>query len=144
MKSHQPQHNIHSVRDIVGRVVFKDRWFVVMAKGDGFLLQMRYKEEDVVTGILAEQHTRKWYISRYATESEIVQTALKCVLTSQEHIGREGFFYRGVKVYGPHLNVNDLIRLVQLGEEGAGSGLREQRRTPPGADVGVPSPRRKR
>ncbi len=134
MKTRQPEHNIHSVRDIVERVAFRDRWFVVVAKGDGFLLQMRYKEEDVQTGELAEQHTRKWYISRYATESEIVQTALKCVLTSQEHIGREHFLYRGVKVYGPHLNVNDLIRLVEMGE------LDEQRRTPPGPDVG---PRKK-
>lgn len=120
------------VRAIVSQIRFRDRSFVVLQKGDGFLLQMRYMEPDVRTGAMAEQHTRKWYISRFATESEIVQTALKCVLTSQEHIGREHFLYQGVKVFGPHLDVNDLIRLVRQGE------LDEQRRLPPGPDVGRP------
>lgn len=134
----QTQKTYDEVMEIVKNVGFRDRIFILLHKGDGFLLQMQYIEPDVLTGKPAPQHTRKWYISPWATESEIVQTALKCVLTSQEHIGREGFTYRGFKVYGPHLDVQDLMRLVH---EGA---LREQRRNPPGADVGFntggPSP----
>jgi hypothetical protein len=127
--------NLKEVLAIVSAVEFRDRRFIVLEKGDGFLLQMQYRDMDVITGEIAEQHTRKWYVSPYATESEIVQTMLKCVLTSQEHIGREHFLYKGEKVYGPHLNVNDLITVAKQGR------LREERRTPPGADVGPPSVR---
>lgn len=119
------------VKEIVDQLTFKDRLFKLLKKGDGFLLQMQYIEADVLTGKLAKQHTRKWYISPHATESEIVQTGLICVLTSQEHIGREHFKYKGLKLYGPHMNVTDLTEMVQQGL------LREQRRDPPGADVGV-------
>lgn len=119
------------VEAIIAQVEFRDRTFVVLDKGDGYLLQMRYRDADVITGEITDQHTRKWYVSPWATESEIVQTALKCVLTSQEHIGREFFLYKREKVYGPHLNVNDLIAVARSGR------LREERRQPPGADVGA-------
>lgn len=120
------------VKEIIDQVSFKDRLFKVLKKGDGFLIQMQYIEADVRTGKMARQHTRKWYVSPWATESEIVQTALKCVLTSQEHIGREHFRYMGEKLYGPHMNVRDLIDMV------TSNRLKEERRDPPGADVGVP------
>ncbi len=119
------------IKTIIDQVAFKDRLFKLLKKGDGFLLQMQYIETDVLTGKMAKQHTRKWYISPWATESEIVQTALKCVLTSQEHIGREHFKYMGEKVYGPHNNVRDLVELTRAGR------LKQERRDPPGTDVGV-------
>ena len=44
-------------------------------------------------------------------KSEIVQTALKCILTSAEHRVREHFKYRGSRVYGPHFDVEALHEL---------------------------------
>jgi len=51
----------------------------------------------------------KWYLSRHATESEVVLTALKGVLTALEHEAREQFTYRGVALFGPHVDVRALI-----------------------------------
>ena len=54
-------------------------------------------------------------MSHEATRSEVVQTALKCVLTSVEHEARESFTYRGRAIFGPHLDVDVLHSL--LGED---------------------------
>lgn len=58
-------------------------------------------------------HTRKWLLSRHMTNSELVQTAFKCVLTSIEHEARELFTYRGARVFGPHFNIDDLVSVCQ-------------------------------
>lgn len=52
------------------------------------------------------------HISEHATESEIVQTALKCILTSAEHNVREHFTYGGTLVFGPHINISKLLSLL--------------------------------
>ena len=59
-----------------------------------------------------EHKTRKWLLSRHMTKSEIVQTALKCVLTAIEHEARERFTYRGERVFGPHISIDELLRLA--------------------------------
>jgi len=58
-----------------------------------------------------EQTTRKWLLSQWMVPGEIVQTALKCVLTAIEHEAREQFTYRGERVFGPHFSIDELVRL---------------------------------
>ena len=58
------------------------------------------------------QRTRKWQLSAHMTPSELVQTALKCVLTSLEHEAREHFTYRGAAIFGPHFDVEALVRIA--------------------------------
>jgi hypothetical protein len=64
-------------------------------------------------GAMFKQTTRKWLLSPFMTDSEIVQTAFKMILTAQEHETREKFLYEGVPVYGPHFDVNDLVGLAK-------------------------------
>ena len=47
------------------------------------------------------------------TDSEIVGTAFKAVLTAIEHEARERFTFKGVPVYDSHLNVHKLVELRQ-------------------------------
>lgn len=54
-------------------------------------------------------HSRKWLLSEHMTRSEIVQTALKAVLTAAEHEAREKFKYKGHAVFGPHISVERLL-----------------------------------
>lgn len=107
----QPKKSKAEIEAIIREIKFMDREFIISTMGDGFYLQMTYFEMDVDTGKLELQKTRKWYISPYATTSEIAQTAFKCVITSQEHIAREHFTYKGERVYGPHLDVEELVAL---------------------------------
>jgi len=55
------------------------------------------------------QVSRKWYVSRWATESEVLQTALACVLMAAEHEMREQFLVDGRPIYGPHWPAETLI-----------------------------------
>jgi hypothetical protein len=54
---------------------------------------------------------RKWYLSPYMTESELVQTALKAALTAEEHEAREAFLYHGKRIFGPHISVRALMEV---------------------------------
>lgn len=91
-------------------VAYLDYTFDVEA-GERMYLQAKYMERDIVTGELEMQFTRKWYVSREATKSEIVQTAFKCCITSAEHRCREDFKYRGRRIFGPHFDVDALHRV---------------------------------
>jgi len=100
--------NQKQIEDIVRNVDFRGEKFVIMPKCDGYLLQLTYYEADVdkPDGPPILQKGRKWYISSYATESEIVQTCLLACLTSMEHRTREHFKYRGYRLFGPHIDIH--------------------------------------
>lgn len=91
-----------TIDEILGRIRFRDWWFRVLPIGDGFSLQVCF----VAAG--AAQHGRKWYVSSHATDGEVVQTALKSVLTALEHEAREDFTYRGRAIFGPHCSLDAL------------------------------------
>jgi hypothetical protein len=57
---------------------------------------------------------RKWRLSPHMTDGEVVQTALLAVFTALEHEAREKFTFRGVALFGPHL---DIYRLVELARD---------------------------
>lgn len=57
--------------------------------------------------------SRKWRLSLHMTRSEIVQTALKAVLTAVEHEARERFLYKGQPIFGPHHDVDALVELCE-------------------------------
>lgn len=103
---------IEEVREIVSQISYEDYEFKVLDYSGMMLLQGRYVEPDIITKDPTDQHTRKWYISSHAVASEIVQTALLCVLTSAEHRVREHFFYKGKRVFGPHFDVEALHELA--------------------------------
>jgi hypothetical protein len=80
-------------------------------------LQAEFHSPCSDTGALTLQKTRKWLLSEHMTESELVQTAFKCVLTSIEHEAREQFKYKGQAIFGPHFNVRDLVELAASGRK---------------------------
>lgn len=83
--------------------------------GEGYFVQLRYVEKDIVTGNPEDQHGRKWYVSAHSCKSEVVQTVLKACLTSAEHMIREHFRYRGATIFGPHFDVDVLAEGIEKG-----------------------------
>src|SRR5271169_4268692 len=108
--------SILELSEILKNVYYPGYRFQMSGIGDRIYLQGFYMEEDVDTRKLEEQKTRKWYISNLATDSEIVQTVLKCVLTSAEHRVREHFMYKNARVFSPHYNIEDLVLLSKKGK----------------------------
>lgn len=101
------------MREVVSLISFEDYTFEVGEKNGVTFLRASYTEPDIITKEPSLQKTRKWILSEHAVKSEIVQTAFKCVLTSMEHRAREGFLYRGERVYGPHFDVEALVEIAR-------------------------------
>jgi hypothetical protein len=108
--------SIVQIQRIISDITFRDWEFLITEKGDGFLIQISYRTVDVDTGEMALQKGRKWYVSSWAIESEIVQTCLKAVITVMEHEAREHFLYKGVRAFGPHFDINALVELARWGK----------------------------
>jgi hypothetical protein len=105
-------------------VEFQHYTFVVSDGHGGVYLQAYYDEPDIITGRMERQHTRKWLLSPFMVKSEFIQTAFKLVMTSMEHRAREGFLYRGKRVFGPHFDVDALHSIcgeLDYRKEGAGN-----------------------
>lgn len=106
--------------ELLKHIEFKDYVFVVGRADNRCHLQATYEEPDIYTGNVEQQTTRKWLLSPWMTDSEIVQTAFKCCLTSMEHRTREAFKYKDARIFGPHFDVEDLVTLCKNGREDAG------------------------
>jgi hypothetical protein len=104
----QPDPCLAVIRTALAQVEFPGYEFICRESAGRFYIQARFRAPHCQTGEVEVQHTRKWYVSKFATRSEIVQTALKLVLTSVEHEAREQFKYKGRAVFGPHLAVDQL------------------------------------
>jgi hypothetical protein len=107
----QPKKSLEDVRAIVAEVKFMDREFRIEPMGHGYFLQVQYMEADVETGEMALQRARKWYVSPFSTETEIVETAFKACRVSMDHVLKEHFTYLGRRVYSPHFDIRARVEL---------------------------------
>lgn len=89
-------------------VQYRNYIFKVRQRSDSLYLQATFLERDALGGDPTLQHTRQWMLHPDMTNSELVTTALKLVLTSVEHEARENFKYRDRAIFGPHYNVDAL------------------------------------
>ena len=76
-----------------------------------------------VTGSSFPWNGRKWNLSKYMTDSEVVNTAFKAVLTAVEHETREKFLYRAKPIFGPHMDVDFLAENMVESEREQGPQL---------------------
>lgn len=103
---------LNEIREVVGRIRYKNWEFYIGEPRRGPMwLQVRFPAPDSETAEVTIQHGRKWQLSPHMTVSEIVTTALKAVLTAEEHETREQFTYRGAMVFGPHVDVETLVTI---------------------------------
>lgn len=109
--------NEHSrrVQEVLNNVKFNDYAFNVTEENGNYYMQALFPAKCSETGKWEAQSTRKWRLSIHMTKSEIVQTALKLVLTSVEHEAREQFLYRDTPIFGPHYDVDVLVQVVKTG-----------------------------
>ena len=105
---------VEQIRELVSRCTFEDWQIEVRMDGNRPYLQVHVLNgKDSETGLPMEWTGRKWMLSPHMVPNEIVTTAFKAVLTAMEHEVREGFRYRGVAIYNPHLDPDALVDFVQ-------------------------------
>jgi len=100
---------------ILAKISYKDWKFRVLKKGDGYLVQAFFNAPCTVNGGESTvQPTRKWYVSRWACESEVVRTVFKLVSAAELHEREENFKYMDAVIFDPHRDVKELAKLNKL------------------------------
>lgn len=104
-----------SIDDVIrtlSQVHYKDWEFLFVITGDFGYLQIQFNAPDndaFIKGTIKRYHSRKWLLSQHMTKSELVTTALKAVLTAEEHEAREQFSYKNIRIFDPHVDVEALV-----------------------------------
>lgn len=111
-------------QEIVNQIQYKNWRFHVMqddcgycGHGGRYWLQIRWYDKDSYTGDIEPQSSRKWFLSEHMTESEVVLTALKAVLTAEEHEAREQFRFNGKRIFNPHPSMVALMQIADIQEK---------------------------
>lgn len=86
--------------------------FLVLPKGDGFLIQLQGWIKDNESEFFSWQKGGKHYISSHALKEEIINKAWKACFDFVIHEAREAFFYKNITIYHPHFKVEDLVKFV--------------------------------
>ncbi len=105
----------NEISAIIERIEYKDWKFRLLLKGDGFLLQARWMGPDAedFRGEPVEQISRKWYISPYACEREIVDTAWALIERAEIHESQEFFRYHGEAIFNRHIRPAALLKVAR-------------------------------
>lgn len=96
------------IASILHHCKFPGMTFNSKSEGNKTYLQVSFSAYNPETGLQEQWKGRKWLLSEHMTESEVVQTAFKAVVTALEHEAREYFQYKDRAVFGPHIDVNAL------------------------------------
>jgi hypothetical protein len=104
------------IKTLLRDIKFNDWVFRVGSMGDGHFIQCAFMAQDNMSRDRAViwQKGRKWYVSPYAIDQEIIQTAFKAVVSAVEHETREQFIYRGVPIFNPHIDLDALVAAAQV------------------------------
>ena len=103
--------------EILETIEYKDWTFITIKRDHVIYLRCSWWGECNTSGMMTRQKSRKWQLSPHMTKSELVQTALKAVLTAEEHEAREKFKYKGKAVFGPHIDIEQLYLVCDNLEE---------------------------
>ncbi len=93
---------------LLKHVKYKEFGFKVGSDGERFFLQVYNMDLCAKSNQIELQKGRKWFLSPYMTDSEVITTAFKAIMTFEEHETRENFRYKGKAIFGPHINVEAL------------------------------------
>jgi len=105
---------LKSIKDLVDDVKFNDWAFLIKTNRDNTpYLQIKFLAPGSFTDSdeLELQSCRKWQLSYFMCDEEIVSTAFKAMLAAVEHEAREQFTWRGEAIYRPHYDIYALHKL---------------------------------
>lgn len=114
----QPKLTDSEINEIVTNIAIPDGRFRWDYMGDGFYIQVICLLPDVYDPNAGkmEQRGRKWYVSAYSVESEVIQTCLYAWLKFMEHEARENFQYRSTRLFNPHISAQALMSVADQTE----------------------------
>lgn len=106
---------IEKVRDTISRITMKclgnEMIFRIDADtlGTRLFMQVMYRTVCTKTGKEEYFRGRKWYLSQYMTEDEVIKTAYAAFEAAVKHEVMEGFKVDGIILFNPHINYEELL-----------------------------------
>lgn len=107
----QQEMSFHTLNETLSKITYRDWTLKSFEKEDGYLLQWIFMEKDVMKPkdeTLYEQYCRKWYVSKFSTETEVIRTAWLAVQQAVIHEISESFLYNNIRIFDPHTNYVEL------------------------------------
>jgi hypothetical protein len=103
------------INNILGHIKYKTGVNVVAGLMSDVVpyIQVRAYVENADTGRSGWSTGRKYGVSDYATDSEIVQTAFLACLQWETHECHEFFKYKGHKIFNPHYSAEGLVKIAK-------------------------------
>lgn len=80
-------------------------------KNGRIFIQIIYNAPCTKTGVPQEWHGRKWYLSDYMTDDEVIKTCFSAFKATVEHEIMEGFKVNGIILFNPHINYEELLSI---------------------------------
>lgn len=103
---------IRDVEAILEHIKYKDNFrFDVMTAGLYVTLRVMHLRQDSITGEHAMGYSPTVIIQDYWTPDQIVKQAFRLILSIEEHEARETFRYKGKAILGPHVDVDNLLKI---------------------------------
>jgi len=81
----------------------------------GCLIRCSFQRPDTDTGAIGRGFGRWWFIAQGSTASSVVKTAWLACNQIVEHEMYEAFTYKGKRVFDPHAEVDDLVKVTRRG-----------------------------
>ncbi len=91
-----------------GLIVERD---LVYGSGGRLFLQVFYEAPCTKTKKYDLWKGRKWYLSEFMTDDEIIKTAYAAFEAAVKHEIMEGFKVDGVILFNPHTNFEELLKI---------------------------------
>lgn len=77
-------------------------------------IQLIYSSPCTTTNTVEEWKGRKWYLSPYSTDDEIVKTVYLAFEVAVKHEILEGFKVDGLPIFNPHVDFEALLKVCKL------------------------------
>ncbi len=79
--------------------------------GERIYLQVCYTSPCTKTGEMLEWKGRKYYLSEYMTDDEVIKTAYVAFEQAVKHEVMEGFKVDDIILFNPHINFEELLKV---------------------------------
>lgn len=90
---------------------YQGRQFLIFYGKDW--VQVGTERPDTYTGEISVGKGGKAYVNENASENQIVKIVLGLILRYVEHEAREGFKWKGKRVFNPHLTIESLYNIIE-------------------------------
>lgn len=99
---------LEHIQNLIKGISYKNGWELrLTTRGeDVILMYWQFDAPNVKNGIVETWTSRKYYLSPYKTDSEIIQTAFLAAKVAEEHEILESFKYNGKILFSPHMDLN--------------------------------------